>query len=514
MKRRTVAVALSTLALGAAFAAPPASAAGGAHYLDCSAPAGGDGNLAHPWNSLDAASAHRFGPGERLLLKRGTTCEGTLTPTGSGTARAPITIDAYGSGAKPVIDAGTTKATPSAVEIRNESYWTLANLDIRGGYWRSLWIVGDQPDTTFHGFRLSNVEVHDNGFRAGGADGSWLSSVGGVVIEPCNATTKLSGVTLDHVYAHDTHSVGIQLGHSEKAAYGTNPASQNTPDCHLGIGLPPTVFPAKDGVSDILVDHSESGDNEASGIWATSTTNLTVQHSTLYRNGNGGAPASGKNGKGGLNGEGFWWSNSYNVLAQYNESYGNKWGGGDGGGFDADTRNEKSLIQYNYAHDNESYCVATFGGAGSLTTGTVIRHNTCVNNGTYGDAQYEGDIFTWTAGKGTSTPSTIADYQAYQNTIIRQNPGPAFYSDSLYDPNQPVSFTQNKVTHADGAKLVDVLQAGPVLDRNSYTITGANPQATFVYGDPKVIYPGVAEYRDASKQDLRSTFSPAGLEAR
>jgi len=503
-------LALTAMTIGVA--APSATAATAAPlHLDCSADSSGDGSAAHPWNSLAIANTHQFGPGDTLLLKRGVTCSGVFTPTGSGTAAAPITVDAYGTGATPVISADTSKATPSAVVIRNQSHWNLSNLEIRGGFWRGLWIVADQPDSTFRGFRLDHIEVHDNGFRSATGNGNWVSSVGGVVIEPCAATAKLADVTLTDVNAHNTYSVGIQVGHSEKPPYPTSPNSENTPDCHMGIGLPPSVFPAKDGVSNILIDRSSSGDNEESGIWAAGTTNLTVQYSKLYRNGNGGAPANRPDGKGGLNGEGFWWSNSYNVVAQYNEAFGSRWGNGDGGGFDADTHNEKSLIQYNYAHDNESYCVATFGGAGSFTTDTTIRHNLCVNNGNYAKAQYQGDIFTWTAGKGTATPSTISNYRAYGNTLIRRTPGPAFYSDSSYDPAQPVSFTDNIVKHADGAKLVDVLQAGPKLDRNAYWITGDNPAATFRYGSAATIYPNVAEYRTASGQDTNSFFAPASL---
>jgi hypothetical protein len=507
--RRSLSVLLPALlaAASAALVAAPAHAtAGTTYHLDCSVGTNGDGSAAAPWNSLDAADAHPFRPGDVLLLARGTTCHGVLAPAGSGTASAPISVGAYGSGAAPVISAGTSIDTPSAVVIRDESYWRLSDLDIEGGFWRSLWIVADRPDTTYRGFTLTDVEVHDNGFRAGGADGSWVSSTGGVVIEPCSATAKLADVALDDVYAHDTHSVGIQIGHSEKAAYPTNPGSENTPDCHMGIGSPPSVFPAQDGVSDVLVTGSRSGDNEASGVWATGATDLTVQYSTLYRNGDNGSTTT----KGGLNGEGFWWSNSKHVVAQYNDAYGNRWGNGDGGGFDADTRNEDSLIQYNYAHDNESYCVATFGGAGAVTSDTVIRHNTCVDNGTYSTAQYEGDLFTWTAGQGTDTPSSISGYAAYGNTIVRSTPGPAFYSDSLYDPAQPVSFTGNVVTHADGAKLVDVLQAGPTLNDNRYHITGPTPSASFVYGSD-TLYPTVAAYREASGQDLNSVFTPASL---
>ena len=44
-------------------------------------------------------------PGDRVLLARGGRFGGSVRPMGSGTAEAPITLGAYGSGALPVIDA-------------------------------------------------------------------------------------------------------------------------------------------------------------------------------------------------------------------------------------------------------------------------------------------------------------------------------------------------------------------------------------------------------------------------
>lgn len=67
-------------------------------------------NPATPWKSLTKLNAifASLNPGDVVLLKRGDTFYGTLTPNQSGTAAAPITIGAYGSGAKPLISGFTT----------------------------------------------------------------------------------------------------------------------------------------------------------------------------------------------------------------------------------------------------------------------------------------------------------------------------------------------------------------------------------------------------------------------
>src|SRR5581483_8910294 len=110
--RRALA-ALGAAALGAgvlvAGAAPAASAATGtAYYVDCSASSNGSGSQSSPWNGVSSVNATTFQPGDQILFKRGTTCTGALAPKGSGSSGAPITVDAYGTGALPVIAAGSS----------------------------------------------------------------------------------------------------------------------------------------------------------------------------------------------------------------------------------------------------------------------------------------------------------------------------------------------------------------------------------------------------------------------
>ena len=88
-----------------ALAGASPAAAGATRYVDCSAHRAGDGTLKRPFNTLARASAAALRPGQRLLLRRGTTCTGTLAPSGSGTAQRPVVIGAYGRGARPHVRA-------------------------------------------------------------------------------------------------------------------------------------------------------------------------------------------------------------------------------------------------------------------------------------------------------------------------------------------------------------------------------------------------------------------------
>ncbi|MGW6919119.1 right-handed parallel beta-helix repeat-containing protein [Kitasatospora sp. NPDC054939] len=170
---RAVIVAVTASAL-AAPAVPSAGAAttsaGTARYLDCSAATDGDGSQAAPWNSLASANAHVLQPGDRLLLKRGATCTGTLKPQGSGTAGAPITLAAYGTGtARPVVAGNAATGEKAAVHLFNVEQWEIRDLEItfrdtgttkreRNGL---LVEIADLPDGVGTHYLVDDVSVHD-----------------------------------------------------------------------------------------------------------------------------------------------------------------------------------------------------------------------------------------------------------------------------------------------------------------------------------------------------------------
>ena len=96
---------LAVAAVGASLALPPstAQAAGATTYYV--SPAGSDSNNGtspgSAIQSLGRASGLQLNPGDQVLLQRGATFSGKLAVWRSGTAGAPITIGAYGSGSKP-----------------------------------------------------------------------------------------------------------------------------------------------------------------------------------------------------------------------------------------------------------------------------------------------------------------------------------------------------------------------------------------------------------------------------
>ena len=77
---------------------------------------------------------------------------------------------------------------------------------------------------------------------------------------------------------------------------------------------------------------------------------------------------------------GIWPFDSDDSVIQFNEVCGMK-GTKDGQGFDADYRCRRTLIQYNYSHDNEGGFMLVCAPGSSWNEGTVIRYNISQNDG-------------------------------------------------------------------------------------------------------------------------------------
>ena len=101
------------------------------YFIDCSSTLNGDGSMQRPWNTLAAAQAHIFLPGDRIALRRGTVCHGAFAPQGTGSEGKTIRLTAYGEGARPRIVAAATDR--QALLLFNQQFWQVDSLDIAGG---------------------------------------------------------------------------------------------------------------------------------------------------------------------------------------------------------------------------------------------------------------------------------------------------------------------------------------------------------------------------------------------
>lgn len=97
-------------------------------YIDCSATVDGDGTASNPINSISTLNNHQLHPGDSILFRRGTTCNGEVVAATSGSENAPVIYDAWGEGtALPRIEANGNEA---AFHMTDVSWVTVQNLEL------------------------------------------------------------------------------------------------------------------------------------------------------------------------------------------------------------------------------------------------------------------------------------------------------------------------------------------------------------------------------------------------
>src|SRR5579871_5251410 len=321
------------------------------YHLDCST---GEGALAR-------INQQTFAPGDSILVKRGSRCSGMLAPQGSGTAEAPITLGAYGSGAAPVIDGARQEA---AIKLFNQQHWRIRDLETTGGSPYGILISGDRP---LRGFLIQNVAVHD-------VTGEVTTKESGlVVVRPAGPEAVLSDVTIDGVTAWNTTQwagilvTGAQYTGLQDSAHG----------------------------ADVIVRNSTVHDVYGDGIVLFTVRNGRIEKSVAWNTG-----LQPKETIGTPNGIWTWMCDD--CIVEYNEGYLTASPGVDAGVYDIDWGCRNNTVQFNYGHDARGYCIAVFGAGGLVTSNSLVRGNVCVRNGRDAKlAARQGDVFlsTWDHGK-------------------------------------------------------------------------------------------------------------------
>lgn len=443
---------------------------GPSYYLDCSANRNGMGSRSSPWNSLDSANSLVVHAGAHLYLKRGTTCNGILSPQGSGSANDPVVIDAYGTGALPVINGGSAE---EAVKLFNQQYWEINNLEIAGGSLYGIYVSGDVPNSSLHHIYLRNLDVHSSSFTS-----SKRADSGEVFLSPRGSAETFIDILIDGVTAHDSHV-------SEGIFVNAGGAWIETKEVSQPLG------------SNVTVQNSTAHDVYGDGIMIAELTNGMLQRNVVYRSGlcpncSGSTPV------------GLWEWYCHTCTVQYNESYANQSWGGDGGDFDIDYFNDDNIVQYNYGHDSAGYCVAVFGAGGRATTNNIFRYNVCSNNGRRAGLSSQGEVFVHTWDEGS-----IDGVEIYNNTFY-WNPSskaPAFVaSDAAYSGTRP-RFFKNNIIYSVAPDMIDAT-ASFALDNNIYWTTSASAPNWKFDGTTYNTFSG---YQTATKQDVHSYFADPKL---
>ena len=468
--------ALSTFALavaGAGIAVAPAAhaAAGTTYYVSTFGSDSNSGtNAGSPWKSLAKVDATTFQPGDRILLQAGDTWSGQLWPKGSGNSGAPITIASYGSGSKPSIaEAGKTA---DAVKLWNQQYWTITDIDVSNyaggaasdlGDLRGIHIGGDDGHT-HAGFTVDSVSVHDvtgevrwiGGSASDNSTGiTWANGwdrskdTGGIVFNttvpniaaPPSAATVLTDITVQNSAVQNTSFGGIVL----KQYTGDAPGAVSTGWGQRTSANDPKFAPFTNITiqNNYITQHGTP--YGCDGIYITDARNGLIQHNLIDRVGTSGIELY----------------NTDRITVQHNETTGTtrKAGGADSNGIDTDIATTRSVVQYNYIHDNgEGYlaCACQSRGFGDAT----FRYNVLASNSAieihlvnsphsttslYNNTIYNTGAQNMVAGSGgTNVFRNNIFYTTVANAAMSTSSG-VTYSHDLYGGTSPaIPSTENQ----------------------------------------------------------------------
>ena len=329
---------------------------------------GDDGTIGTPWQTLSKVLGTQMSPGDTVYFKRGETwTEHDLwSAKHSGTAGTPVTWDAYGSGAKPIIDGtgGTDYIIYMDVSgATNKGDLTFKNLDFRNGTLRGIvlnWFTGlitfDTCDFSGcgDGGAVGKPGMLGPGNNSGGGlvtgctftslsnDGVYLWNSPGFEFDACTFS-GIDGTTSDCIqFTGDT---------------GNYSAAWHVHDCDFdmtGTDSPKGCVISENGVGGTFEDNTTAG-----GIFGlSSNTDDVVCQDNIMSNHDG-------------------------------ETY--------AGGFycDPQTRDVDGMIVRRNVMIDCNYGIAIHADAGHEFTGALIEHNTIIDpvaRGIHIEAPFDGTI--------------------------------------------------------------------------------------------------------------------------
>jgi hypothetical protein len=455
MKFRCLVLPLLTTLLTAIL---PALLGAADYHLDCQAGSDAASGLSalSPWRTLTKVNETRLQPGDRVLLKRGATCQGVLAPQGSGLPGQPITLDAYGEGALPIVDAAGGFV---AIRLNNQEYWRIARIAATGATEHGIFLGASSR--VVHDVQLTDVQVW-------GVHGKLTQKTSGLIVAKASGAGLFDGLVIDGATVWgSTQWAGILV---DGVAWANPPAQQRSTGVLIRNAIAHDVW--GDG---IVLFQVNGGIVERSAAW-----NTGMQPTQTI-----GTPS------------GIWTWRCNACQVRESESFFADSPGVDGGSFDIDWGNDDNIFAGNYGHDSQAYCISVFGAENFTTTNSVIRDNLCVdNNRSPRLARHHGGIHltTWNGGKldgVTITGNTIVWSPPVNAPLIRN----------------AASFTGSRPNFVEGNTFITTM--GEILEstgslrfrQNRYLLRHGTPEWT----ENNRRFVGLAEWQ-MQAQDTGSTI--------
>lgn len=200
----------------------PSLSWGATYYVDCNAAADGNGSLATPWDAISDINGATLAAGDNVYLKRGCTFREQLTVPNSGSSGSPITIGAYGSGAKPVIsgaDVVTAEWSQYGVtDIYQATIGSVSPVPIQ------LWFDGTYYDMAHDDWHYATSNGLHNTIID--TNSTFAEDISGATVVTRSYLWDISYPTVDS-YNSETHTITLASGGQYVYKYSTNDTSGN-----------------------------------------------------------------------------------------------------------------------------------------------------------------------------------------------------------------------------------------------------------------------------------------------
>ena len=384
------------------------------------------------WRSVYKVNISTFSPGDNIYFKRGGIWRDQLKANYAGSAGAPITYGAYGSGDKPVISAAQLRSgwaqysgsvwslsTGSTKQVffdgvRGEEKSSLSELATeRDWYWENdmLYVFSNtNPDAAYQSpgievsvkfYAVYTVESHVTfqDLEIGMAEGDGLL-----------VTNGADHVTISNLSSSNNYWTGIKISDGGAVSDGCS-VQNNTVQHNAGSGIAfaniaNTTISQNTVSLNCQLDTGEEQHNWDAGIKfnGTSTISNIIEHNTVSES---------------VHGAGIWldFCGKDNII-RYNHIYGNE----DNGIYNEITSG--SQIYYNLVHDNTGTSIvagiwisgrdgeAPYGGDADSN---VVVNNICYGNGAFGILLHNDD------GVAGNTEHNIIQNNVVVNTLNGPN---------------------------------------------------------------------------------------------
>ncbi len=309
------------------------------------------------FRTLSKINGKYFQAGDKILLKSGQTFVGQLSLNGKGSSENPITVGIYGGEQKAKISSYGVAATVLAEHIVIENL-EITNPSGTAGIFITNDGGGEKKDITVRNCYIHDVDVNENQFA--------YQSGGIVVFIDGTETAWFDDIVIENNIIENVSRVGIYLGTNWAGRPGMAGINQYVSDSEGWYPL-----------TNCVIRGNEVIDAHGDGIMAIGAANLLIEKNIV----NNAFCTTKQIGPAAV---GLWTTNTNDAVMQYNDvGFTNLPAGcADGESFDIDIASVRTVVQYNYSHDNDSgfLLICNFGDGYKVSRDHIVRFNLSVND--------------------------------------------------------------------------------------------------------------------------------------